>query len=193
MFQPQPSIAWEEVEQALVDWASDMTGLETVWAEEDAPQPDRPYVLLDWTVPPSTVGEDYWSYEENTATKEVDRVLEGVRRSVLTVKVLASSTRAGENANYYVDLLANSLDSDSVVAKYFAPNRMAPWGAQPFQKGDFAEDKKAISRAGFDMILGFAAGTGKSSERIGYITGASITASITIGSATLTSASAITS
>lgn len=189
---PQPSVAWEDVEQALVDWATDMTGLETVWAEEDAPQPTRPYVLLDWNVPPYPVGIDYFSQEEVAATKEIDQVLEGVRRSVLTVKVLSSSTRAGENANYYLDLLANSLDSDTVVSKYFAPNRMAPWDWSAFSKGDFAEDKAAISRAGFDMILGFAAGTGKSSERIGYITGASITATFTAPPA-FTSATAITS
>ncbi len=179
VFVPQPSIAWEEVEQALIDWVSDMTGLETIWTEEDAPQPTRPYATLDWLQIPTPVGDDYWYVETaSTATQEVDMVLSGARRAVVTVNVHAAETRAGRNAAYFTDLLVNSLVGGRTSAQYFAPYRMAVWGVEPISKGDFAEEGHVVSRAGFDLTLGFAAGTGQPSERIGYITSASITANL---------------
>lgn len=190
-YTPQPSIAWEEVEQALVDWATEMTGLETVWAEENAPQPERPYITLDWLSLPAPIGDDYWSTEADEETKEIDRVMEGVRRATITVGVHAAETRPGRNANYFADLLVNSLHSDTVAARFFAPYRMAPWGTQAILKGQFAEEGHAVSRASFDMTMGFAAGTGLPSERVGYITGASITA--TLSSPSMTDSIAVTS
>lgn len=174
----KPSIAWEDVEQALVDWASDITGLETIWAEDGGPQPDRPYVVLDWLVPPSTVGDDYLEDEVDEDTQEISRSLQGVRRSVLTVRVESSSVRAGasgRNAMYFADLLANSLSMDEVTTSRFHPVRMAPWDWQDVRKEDFTEHGKAVSRAAFDLVLGFSAGTGEESARTERIMTVSIT------------------
>ncbi len=173
---PQPSIAWEDVEQALVDWASETTGLEVAWAEENAPQLDRPYVVLDWLSFPTAIGDDYFA--DTLDGDEIERSLEGVRDATVNVQVHASSTRAGANAAYYCDLLANSLASDSVVLDHFAPVRMAPWDWQTISKGDFAEDGKAVSRAGFDIRFGFSAGTGGTSERVAIISNVALTGTI---------------
>ncbi len=183
---PQPAIAWADVEQTLVDWAQDMTGLVAVWAEEDGPQPDRPFVVLDWLVSPTAIGDDYFAQEEVTETSEIDQLLTGVRAATLTVKIETAVTRAGENAQHYADVLATSLIMESVRERYFAPYRMATWGSTPLTKGAFVEDAKAVGHAGFDVRLGFAAGTGKSSERAGYITGASVTGTMTAPALTAT-------
>ncbi len=191
---PQPSIAWEDVEQALVDWATEATGLETVWAEENGPQPTRPYVKLDWLTYPTAIGDDYFVDELDEETDEIDRVLEGVREATVNVQVLSSSTRAGQNAAYYCDLMANSLASDSVIRDHFSPVRMALWDTQSIQKDAFAEDDKAISRASFDMRLGFSAGIGLPSERIGIILSIALTGTLSDPPATAyASATAITS
>lgn len=163
---PQPSIAWEDVEAALVNWATDMLGIETIWEGENGPQPDRPYIGLDWLIPPATVGEDYFADEQDEDTGVLMRQLQGVRRAVVTVQAYSSSTRANENATYYLDLLANSLMSDAVVLKYFESVRMAPWDWTAARKGDFAEDKHAISRGAIDVIFGFSAGIGQPSESV---------------------------
>lgn len=175
---PQPSIAWEDVEQALVDWATEATGLETVWAEENGPQPNRPYVKLDWLTYPTAIGDDYFVDTLDSTTNEIERALEGVREATVNVQVLSSSTRAGQNAAYYCDLLSNSLGSDGVVRDHFSPVRMAPWDWQSINKDAFAEDDKAISRASFDLRLGFSAGIGLPSERVGIITSVSISGTI---------------
>lgn len=175
---PQPSIAWEAVEQALVDWATETTGLEAIFAEENGPQPDRPYVVLDWLSFPSGIGDDYFVDTLDEDTDEIERALEGVREATINVQVFTESTRAGENAAYYCDILANSLGSDSVVRDHFSPVRMAPWDVQSISKGNFAEDGRAISRAGFDIRFGFSAGTGQSSERAAIITSVALTGTI---------------
>lgn len=190
-FVATPSIAWEDVEHALIDWAQDVSGLEAVWAEENAPQPTMPYVVLDWLTPPNAVGEDYFSQEEVDATSSVGLVLEGVRRATLNVQVLSASTGPGRSANYFVDLLLNSLNADTITLDYFAPNRMAIWGFEPIAKGAFAMDKTAISRAGVDVTLGFAAGIGQPGETISTIRNASITA--TLSSPALTATLSVTS
>jgi hypothetical protein len=167
---PQPSIDWEKVEQALVDWASFVAGCEAIWAEDGGPQPTRTYVELDWLVPPSSVGDDYWDDEADTDTEELMRTREGVRRAVLTVQVHAALKLAGQNAMTIADKLASSLGSDGIVTQYFEPARMAPWEVQPLRKGALpTEDKKFVSRAAFDVVLGLAAGTGEPSETVGYI------------------------
>lgn len=190
-FVATPSIAWEDVEHALVDWAQEVTGLEVVWAEENAPQPTMPYVLLDWLVLPSGVGDDYFSQQEDAAASSVGLVLEGVRRGTLNVQVLSASTGPGRSAPYFVDLLINSLNADTINLGYFAPNRMAVWGNEPIDKGAFAMDKTAISRAGVDLILGFAAGVGTPGETIGTIRNASVNA--TLSSPALTATLSVTS
>lgn len=176
---PQPSIAWAEVEEALIEWARDTTGIEAIWMEDGGTQPTRPYVALDWLVPPSRMGDDYYSDTAVTATQELERVLDGVREATLTVQVFTDSKLAGSNAMYFCDILANSVFSPTIVQERFAPVRMAPWGVEPIRKGAFAEDAKAISRAAFDMRLGFAAGTGEPAEIVPYIVSTSITGTVT--------------
>lgn len=196
-FTPQPAIAWDDVEWTLSKWAADMSGLTTVWAEQDAPQPARPYVTLDWLVYPEAKGEDYFSLESVTATKEVRRVRNGVRLATLTVRVNTAPVSAASGASWlspaYADKLVDSLNSDTVVAQYFAPYRMAPAGASNPRKEDWREDGHAVSRTAFDLRINFAAGTGAASETVGYITGASLTGTINTPAVALTSAMAITS
>lgn len=173
---PQPSIDWEKVEQALVDWATDVSTFETIWSEDGGPQPTRSYVELDWLVPPSTVGDDYWDDEADEDTEELLRTREGVRRGVLTVQVHAADKLAGRNAMAIADKLATSLGSDVIVTQFFEPARMAPWEVQPLRKGLIpTEDKKFVSRAAFDVVLGLAAGNGEVSETVGYIKSVGVT------------------
>ncbi len=177
-FTPQPSIAWEEVETSLADWAKDMTGLEVAWAEEDGPQPTAPYVSLEWLTPPSNPGGDDYYHDEVNADDELERTLNGNRRGVLTVRVESNSTRGGSNANYYVDLLLNSLNEEEVIAKYFTANNAAVWDWNQIAPGDFARDKKAVSRSGADIVIGFGAGVGVPSVVGGYIKAVAITGTV---------------
>lgn len=53
----QDPIAWETIEQALVDWIKSSTGLTTVvWAWEDAARPARPYGELEIVSGPVSYG-----------------------------------------------------------------------------------------------------------------------------------------
>ena len=189
----QPSIAWEEVEQSLIDWAQDMTGFEAIWVEENGPQPTRPYVSLDWLVPPSGVGEDHYVDTYDATTRSADRELQGVRRGMLTVQVHTDSSRAGESAMAQADKLINSLVSDEVILRYFAPVRMASWGNEPMRKGNWLEDGKSVNRAAFDMRLGFSAGVGTVSERVGVIASVGLTGTINTAATAFEDAIAVTS
>ncbi len=190
----QPSLDWEATEQALVDWVRDVTALEAIFAEDGGPQPNRPYVTLDWLVPPSsTLGDDYWVDTENPTTGEIDRQLEGIRDSTLTVSVHTNSKTAGKNAMFYADILVNSLSSDSIIRKWFYPRRMAPWDWEPIRKGSFIEDKKTVSRAMFDLRIGFAAGVPQTSETVPFIKRVALTGSVQTPETTFTESLSVTS
>lgn len=186
VFKPQPSILWKEVEQSLIDWAQDMTGLVAVFGRDEGAQPDRPYVELEWLKYPTALGDDYFSETYNPDTTMIERTLEGVRDSMVTVTVHASSKLPGENAAYFMDLLSNSLNSETVVSKYFQSVRMAPWNWEDIDPGNFIEDEHTKDMAAMDVQLGFAAGTGEASEDVFPIESVSIEGTITTPATTYT-------
>lgn len=192
-FRPTSSILWKEVEQALIDWAQDMTGIVAIFGDDDGAQPDRPYVDLAWLQLPTQLGDDYFSDVLNADTGMVERTLEGVRDSTVTVTVHASSKLPGDNAAYYMDLLNNSLNSETVVAKYFSPVRMAPWNWEQINPGNFIEDKHTKNTAAMDVQFGFAAGTGEASEEVYPIETVSITGDIATPATTYSESHEITS
>jgi hypothetical protein len=49
-------IPWGQIDAVLYAWVSSVTGLATVWADQDEPRPDYPYLLLDRTVMPREPG-----------------------------------------------------------------------------------------------------------------------------------------
>lgn len=51
----QIPIDWRTIENALHTWFSSTTGLETIWSNQDAPQPEYPYATLNIVAGPTRV------------------------------------------------------------------------------------------------------------------------------------------
>ncbi len=53
---------WRNIEQAILHWFSESTGLKTIWANQDGPQPAWPYGILN-RIAVTKVGQDGVRYE----------------------------------------------------------------------------------------------------------------------------------
>lgn len=179
-----PSVDMEKVEAALVSWAEAVAGISAIFSEDDGAQPDRPYVELEWLRDPTQIGDDYYIDTANTEELILERQLAGVRDAVVTITVYSNSKlpgKAGRNASYFMDLLARSLNMDTIVTEFFEPARMAPWDWADINPGAFIEDGRTVSRRAMDLRIGLAAGgVGEDGidETVEYITGVTVEAII---------------
>jgi hypothetical protein len=51
-------IAWGALKTAIYDWVSTETAITTIWANQNAPQPDTPYITLNIIAGPVKLGLD---------------------------------------------------------------------------------------------------------------------------------------
>lgn len=58
-------IAWSSIEAYLVGWVLRSTGLQAIWARQNAPQPARPFALLNWVAGPTRLTLDAVETEED--------------------------------------------------------------------------------------------------------------------------------
>jgi len=112
------SIDWDAIQAAVYGWASDASGVQFVWANQDAPQPDYPYGLLNRTLGPVQVGHD----ERKWDAANEKFVVSGIRRftvSAMVSDVTNSTTPSLSDAP--VSLLSDmmsSLYSPSVIEAF---------------------------------------------------------------------------
>lgn len=118
-------INWTEKYQALYNWAWNASGWVVRWADQDAPRPDYPYVLLDVT---DTVKEG--------GIDEVERSVDLTRARDIAITPTAANNQLyrvtinGEDHDY-------TSDSDATVAEITAGIAAAiAGGSQPVTASD---------------------------------------------------------
>lgn len=81
MINPTP---WRDIDDAIHDWFATSTGLATIWANQDAPQPPWPYGILN-RISVAKVGQDGVRYE--TIDDRVDAHFCGLRSFVVSCQI----------------------------------------------------------------------------------------------------------
>lgn len=101
---------FQEIKDAIYTWASSNVTAQVIWAEQEGPRPERPYLTLKLiTGPTKTMAIDNFKYD-NDLTKFV---LNGDRSVVLSINAF------GNDAFDLLATLQNSLDDPTVIDELF--------------------------------------------------------------------------
>lgn len=174
-----PLMDYENVERVLYTWANKSTGLECVFAQdENAPQPDRPYVSLDYDV--------VFDHSGRLQIDEVDdgkisRTLAALQLLQVTADVWTQSTKPQENALRYVDSLVTAVAADTYREELFIPNGFGVLNVGDAEKIPMLEDD-ARWRSRAQVVIRFAVASNlAAAESFDYIESAALTGTITGG------------
>ncbi len=133
-----PLLDYAALERVLYEWANKSTGLEVVFAEDEAaPQPDRPYVALSIDRVEDVTGR--LQIDEVDAGK-VSRTLAALQIVEITADVWTQSTKPHSCALRYVDSLITAAFSDSYIEELFNPAGMGCLGNRDGERVPTLED-----------------------------------------------------
>lgn len=86
-------IPWATVEDAFHAWVSSASGIETIWSQQNAARPDKPYVAIQ-VMSIRRIGQD-WQDVEDAAVPVPDATIDlkarGVRECLLQMQAFADS------------------------------------------------------------------------------------------------------
>lgn len=83
------SIAWADIKTALYVWVSEQTSITTIWANQNKPQPDAPYVTLNIISGPTKLGMDDDMVWDSTAS---EFILAGQRQFTLSIQAYGNDS-----------------------------------------------------------------------------------------------------
>lgn len=169
---PIPSpIPWQTVEDALYDWFNGVTGLATIWSEQDAPQPPYPYASINVIAGPTKVAgqdEQRITYDGGQpAGQEVGIEVAGLREMTLSCQIHVRQQDATP-ANHARDLMSraqSSLGLPSVLSALQVAG-LSVIEEGPVQNVSQVIEDTWIARAMMDVRFGLASSV---EERTGYI------------------------
>lgn len=149
------AIDWRTVEDALYDWFSTSTGLETVWEDQRAPQPTYPYASLNVLPGTSPMG----AQSEHITEADGSITMRRQRDFTLSCQVHVGPTGANTpecHARTLVDTAIMTLDSP-VQAQLFSSAGIGIRGplGEP-QDLDLEISGEWISRTRVDIRFGVA-------------------------------------
>ncbi len=176
-----PLMDFAALERVLHTWASKSTGLEVVFAEdENAPQPDRPYVALDISTISDVTGRLQIDEYDETSDKVI-RAVASMQLVDVGADVFTQSTKPYENAMRYVDALVTACDSDAYREELFAPASIAYLGVSDAEKVPLLEDdvrwrSRAQARFRFSVASNLS-----NAESFDYIASVALTGTVTGG------------
>jgi hypothetical protein len=145
-------IAWDIIKPALAEWLSQVTGLVVIWANQNIPQPAKPYATLNVSSGPRKLHHDWVEKTLNDATNRIERKVVGVREFTVTAQAFSDNPRPGLDAMHYVSAAMSSLEAPS-IKKHFRNNHMRVQSVS--QAADLTNpvNGKFQSRAALDMVM----------------------------------------
>lgn len=165
-------IDWRDVRHAIWDWFSAATGLETIWADQNAPQPSYPYAslnLIAGSIPMGARDEEQWTTDGGV------RIV-GQRDLTVSCQVHAGPKR---EALRTIDALALVHEAISSLARPDVKQSFAEAGLGVRERGtpqsiDILVGADWISRQNFDLRLGLASVVDIDPDSIGWFDKAAV-------------------
>jgi hypothetical protein len=158
-------------EKAVHDWFAEATGLETVWRDQSAPEPEMPFASLKLIAGPTPIGVAQVTETPSTG-RQIQEEIE-VRATVpcsmsVSCQVFVKMPDArnpGYNARTYVQRALLSLEMPSTQAT-FRGRGITINDIKPVQNLDALVEVEHQSRANMDVTFGIVL---TKSEYVGYI------------------------
>lgn len=171
-------IAWQTVEDAISDWVTQVTSLATHWADQAAPQPARPYVLLSIAGPVEIGIGDEQRVEETKASQPEPNDLwqqktRGEREITITIQVEADkefSQDPRRHARAQATRLFSSLTIDSITTILEAAG-LAYRARNPIQNFSISIANEFVNRSAFEFVAGLASCVVEDIDVIEEVTG----------------------
>jgi hypothetical protein len=156
-------ISWQTVEDAISDWVTSAIGLATHWADQDAPQPARPFVLLSIAGPVELgIGDEKRTVEAPNSQPAPDDLWQeqtrGEREITITVQVevdAQSSQDPRRHARAQATRLFSSLTIDSITNTLEAAG-LAYRARNPIQNFSIPIADEFVNRSAFEFRAGLA-------------------------------------
>jgi hypothetical protein len=172
-------IDWTAIENAIHAWFATATGLETIWASQDAPQPGCPFAMLKRITPGVREHEqdELRSIEDPEAGpgEEIVISVAGPRVFTVSCQVFANSDAPGANADHYLGFAEAALELPSVRRTLRAAHAV-PVEIISAQDLDRVAGGRWRSRSNMDVRFRTISSVG---ERTGYITQTEISGTYT--------------
>ena len=171
-------IPWGTVEDAISDWVTAVVGLTTHWADQAAPQPARPFVLLSIEGPVEIgTGDEKRTVEildgAGAGTDDWQEQTIGQREITITVQVevdKASSQSPAVHARAQATRLFSSLTIDTLTAGLEAAG-LAYRARNPILDLSISIADEFVGRAAFDYRAGLASCVVEDIDVIERVTG----------------------
>lgn len=145
-------IDWTRIRGTLWQWFGEVTGCETMWADQSAPQPAYPYASLN--ILPGTLGAD--ALDEQRVADDGSLVIVGRRDFVLSCQIHVGPEASNDpncDAHMRADVALASLGTP-VYQPEFAAANIGLRERSPVQMLDLVVGTKWIKRAQVDIRWG---------------------------------------
>lgn len=171
-------IPWGAVEDAISDWVTAVTSMATHWADQAAPQPARPFVLMSIEGPIEIgVGDEKQTVEKldsgGAGTDDWTERTIGQREITITIQVeadKASSQDPRRHARAQANRLFSSLTIDSLTLGLEGAG-LAYRARNPIQDFSISIADEFVNRSAFDFRAGLASSVVEDIDVIERVTG----------------------
>lgn len=151
-----PGMQWRAIENAFVALIKEATGLVSVWSYGKSPQPDRPYVRLQW-LSWGNINDSGYVESFNASTQKVEKNYYASRTAQVDVQVITADLRAGNNSMAFADAIMVALDIADVSSRWLAPAGVAVSDFSGARNLDAIEDgNHPVSRTSITLNLNIA-------------------------------------
>jgi len=96
---------WVTLQAAMVAWVRNASGLVTIWADQNGPRPDAPYMLLT-ELTHTGIGIDWYDVKDTVSPapgEEVTFTLRGVREMVLNIQCFGGAAQGDLSPRAYLE------------------------------------------------------------------------------------------
>ena len=174
----QDPIQWNAIEDAISDWVTAVLGIETHWADQNAPQPKRPFALLSIAGPMEIGTGDEKRIEETADSAPEPNDLwqqktVGQREITTTIQIevdKVASQDPGRHARALANRLFASLTIDSLTAGLEAVG-LAYRSRNPILDFSIRIGNEIVNRSVFEYRTGLASCVVEDIEVVEGITG----------------------
>jgi len=150
---------WVTLKNGLADWITNTVALPVLWAGQEAPRRDYPYVTIDVVAGPMRLGHDVdYVYDEPGPSGDVRVITRGDREMTVSVEVLQSFE--GQPYSHATDALAIASELQSSLERRPIRDALREAGLSileqlsPVQNRRTALDAGTLDRRGFDIRTG---------------------------------------
>ena len=107
------ALTWVTIQNSIATWAKTYSGITTIWVEQNAPQPLKPYITLNLSSRDVAQGMGVGMDERSVSSASPGVITTALhRRFTLSINCYSNSTIGDTHAAAYIQKLVTTLDGE---------------------------------------------------------------------------------